>query len=536
MTPVSDLTLSLLLMARRRERSHLRGLLFARDHLLASGLEQVVEAAIGRVAVRSRHEQVTREQRELPASRRTRVRFYDRPETTPPADGDFGSHPTQRFPLAGTVSELTCPGCTSGKIDCGRCRGTGGISRGSSPQTCPRCHGSGKASHRRCAGEGRLARFEVSVHRWPVRTEAAIRHPVDRPQPRVRLAFERLRRRENLRVDDLSLDTVLEHLGLEHLGDVSPAAERVRQGMLADQGGLEAAARGHHDRYLFHRTTLELAPAGYVVRRRRGRPCWYWRIGAGAEALEVGPAQWPCPWRVGGWLATATTLLATAEWAARRTLLPAPAQPWSALAEVSDPALVAGGLCAAAVALALAWAATRPQPSVRTVVLLREGSTPTAYLPCLAATGSFSGALTVADRTYGHLTRTLLGGAPDPRQSASLSLRLTSGETVHILELARPEDLSSDQARHLATAVDGLIFVVQSPRANTQLRNLVEQAMSDRYPVPTTTVLIGRSALHLERLRADYVNSVADPAAAFRALWQPVRTVLDLPAPQRSIS
>lgn len=545
---MSDVLFRYLLMARRRDRSLWRRLLFADEQLLEAGVEQLVETAAARIAVTSQHERVNRHTVTRPASRRHRVTFYDVPRPNRPVPESFERR-SEEFPLGPTLQVYTCPRCRgAGEIRCRRCRGRGAVRcgycggrgrrggrrcvgcSGAGSKTCLRCSGRGRETCYECRGEGELASWEVEVYRWLIETRSGEEYPLQKHPGRLRRAFDRW-----LDVDPDRVASLEPAAAAEHLGYQTPEALEVAARADALRQRLEEEVRGLPDRYLFHRSDRSLAPVGYTIVRLAGHARSYWLVGRGERALEVSP--WPRldgrKWL--GWLGLPFGGTMAYEGVVQTYDLALAGL--QLLSTVSAPWLAGGAGLGWLLLLAGVRRVLYRPPPVLTVGLFPAGG-PTTFLTCLAYLGSYSGRLRVLDRAYDTQLERLLGAPRPDRQSESLTVELRDGRKVRLVEVADPARLPDDQLRLVLEALDGVLVLADTRRPAGELEARI-RALGEIAPALATVVLdpAGElsaeppSALPLEALRRAFV--ARDDAAWddwFDRLWEPIGRLLETAA------
>ena len=550
---MSDVLFRYLLMAQRREGGRLRHLFFARRGLLTAGVEQLVEAAVSRVEVRSQHEVVSHEDKETPASGRHDHTFYSTPQPVRPQPHHFMKG-VQRFPLRSSLQVGSCGTCTgSGKVPCKRCGGVGrtrcgscggegfkgsgskreicGRCDGSGRRSCRRCKGSGKLRCERCDGEGRLANWTVEIYTHSVLQRSQDGYPTDGPSWRLRRACTRLLDRSEA-VESLETPVVEAHLGYS-----TSAARQVAYDARMTVIKLEGEARTARGACLFVQTHCFIEPLGYTVLRLRGRPQWYWLIGRGADATEVAPLQLPSPVRLLVWLLLlaslgSVVLVGQLVVAAGMVSLATGWPLWLSLM----------GCCAGSAGLTAVLGRLSAEPNpVRTLVVVRPGRGPSPLLPVLASMGSHVGALSVTDRNYTVMMDALRGLLRDDRQSLSLSVDSCDGLRVRFVELARPASLTDAQCSALMRAVDGVIFLQDDVVTLPTLRQRLETVDGARAQLIDLPLQYGEhwedGKLPLERMQRAFINTKWDDSRwlfAFRDLWSHFEPALHAPAPDPS--
>jgi len=550
---VADVLLNFLLMARRRDRSALRRLLFRSEQLLEAGVEQLVETACARVEVRTQREEISYPTVEKPASHRMGVRFYPEAEPDRPCFPDFEDR-SQRFPLADTLSVFTCPGCSgtgtirdifcngTGRASCSSCNGDGrhkrsdGSSRtctscrGSGKKDCWRCGGSGRVTHGRCEGEGQLASWTVETYRWRFEDQAEDTWPLPEPPKRLKRAFKRWLTREPDEIERFEPGAADLHLGY-----ITPEVESVVFEARTSREQLERSARGTAG-YLFHRTWRRLSPTAYTVIRLDGLARYYFVVGRGTDPEEARPAGRLDPWKSVSWLAVTGGLVLLGLFIATAVgtqILPLPF-------ELAVLVLAGSGVAAAALALPGLTRMLRPLPPVRTVALLPSLDEPTSFLTCAAAVGSFAGRLRVVDRTYEAHLAELLGEGRSSRQSTNLTLEMEDGTVVRVVEVARPGTLTNPQRELLRCSVDGLVLLESSAAPCDELRSRF--AWED---VPQATVRLDDDScelpsgegcsIPLEVIRQRFIercDQEADWELVARTMWSAFDRVLEVDGPR----
>jgi hypothetical protein len=561
---MSDILFRYLLMARRRDHSRLRRLFVRDEPLLEAGVEQLVESAAARVAVRSQHERVGKRSDEVPASHRLRVHFYEVAQPHRPAPGSFEER-TEEFPLKPTLEVFECPTCSgSGEVRCGRCSGRGnvrcrrcmgsgritdrgktyscGVCNGSGSRTCSSCHGSGWQTCRRCDGEGQLARWEVEVYRWLIENRSAEEYPLD--DRRLKRAFGKWLEIDSDLVADLEPATAAEHLGFE-----TPEATEVVARADDTRRRLEDEARQSSDTYLFHRSQCSLSPVGYTVVRLRGRARTYWLVGRGEKAREVAPVGRLDGRKLVGWLGFGSVVADAWEFVIRGTEIASGQilDSWQILA--ATPELWLAGSAGASVFLVAVGAhrMLRREPPVPAVALLPASGEPTPWLTCLAYLGSYTGRLAVLDRTYDTQLERLLGKMRPKRQSESLVVELADGRRIRLVEVARPARLSDDQLGITLQALDGVMILEDKnatgppasglpateleARLRTIASGLPAATPIDRVAVDRTGTagLDDGAAVPVEAIRRAFVEEVrrgGDWDGPFERLWSPIENLL----------
>ena len=553
---MSDILFRYLLMARRRDHSRLRRL-FARDEpLLEAGVEQLVETAAARVAVRSQHERFSQRSEEVPASHRHRVRFYVVAQPDRPTPGSFEER-VEEFPLQATLKVFTCSNCSgSGEVRCGRCSGRGrtkcwkcggsgkvndgnktyicGTCSGSGTRTCPDCHGSGFQTCGRCEGEGELASWDVEVYRWLIEDRAGDEYP--REDRRLKRAFGKWLEIDADVVGDLEPATVAEHLGFE-----TPEATEVVARAADTLRRLEDEARQSKDAYLFHRSRRSLSPVGYAVVRLRGTARHYWLVGRGEKAREVAPTGRLDGRKLVGWLGFGSVAVDGWEIAVRglEAVSGLVLDPWQILA--GTPAIwLAESTVASLFLVALGvHRMLRREPPVPAVGLLPASGEPTPWLTCLAYLGSYTESLTVLDRAYDTQLERLLGKMRPRRQSESLTVELRSGRRIRLIEVARPARLSEGQLGLILQALDGVMILEEQDRSaadelEARLRTAAAGSDSDATPIHRVTVdrapeAGDGDAVPIEAIRRRFVDGLhgdVDWNVELDRLWKPFDRLL----------
>ena len=480
---MSDVLFRFLLMARRRDRSRLRRFFLRDEQLLAAGVEQLVETAAARIQVYSQHERVSRRTDTVPASHRHRVRFYDEARPNRPAPGSFEKR-SEEFPLEPSLKVFTCPTCRGrGEVRCGRCRGHGllrcfrcrgsgwesSVKRrwrcracgGGGQTTCSRCRGSGEVVCGRCRGEGELASWEVEIYRWLVEERGGEEYPL--PKPSIRATFHRWLKIDRDLAADLQPETAAQHLGYQtpEAMEVAARADALRQ-------RLESEARTSADRYLHHRSDCSLSPVGYTVVRLKTRARYYWLVGRGERALEVGHLGRPDGTKVLGWLGFGSGSTMASE-ALLRAFDLAGSGGADLLAGMGDLWLAGGSTVSGLLLLAGVRRVLYRKPPVLTVALLPVTGEPTPWLTCLAYLGSYTQRLRVLDRAYDTQLERLLGKMRPARQSESLTVELADGRKVRLVEVARPDSLSEVELRRMLEALDGVMIIEEPDRRGDEL-------------------------------------------------------------------
>ncbi|MEE8525772.1 MAG: hypothetical protein V3T72_17680 [Thermoanaerobaculia bacterium] len=563
---MSDILFRYLLMARRRDRSFFRRLLVHDEQLLEAGVEQLVESAAARVAVRSQHERVGNRSVEVPASHQHRVRFYDVAQPNRPTPGKFEKR-REEFPLSATLEILTCTDCSgSGEVRCGRCRGRGkvrcrkcsgsgnvndghksytcGSCNGSGTRTCSRCHGSGWRTCRRCDGEGQLARWDAEVYEWLIENRSGEEYPLE--NRRLRGAFKAWLEIDEDRVENLEPATAAEHLGFD-----TPEAMEVVARADATRQSLEDEARRSSDTYLFHRSDCSLSPAGYTVVRLQGTARFYWLVGRGEKALEVRPKGRLDGVKMLGWLGLGSGGALTWEFGVRamefltlEVLDPLQLFLWAPELGLWGGAAASGFLVASGARRLL-----HHQPPVTTVGLLPATGEPTSWLTCLAYLGSYTERLTVLDRAYDTQLERLLGKMRPKRQSESLTVELLGGRRIRLVEVAQPARLSDGQLRFTLQALDGVMILEEKDQPGSGLpgsglpadeleARLRTIAATTSDTTPIVRVAIDRTAdrvtaeaeaVPLEAIRRAFVEDLRGDAGwdrQFDRLWNPFEHLL----------
>lgn len=548
---MSDVLFRYLLTARQRDESALRRLILADERWLEAGVEQLVESAAVRVAVRSQHERVGRRSETVPVSRHRSVTFYDVAQPNRPQEGRFEQR-AEEFPLRGTLRIFTCTTCHgrgrvrcrvcsgSGRAACSGCGGSGQIQRqgksytcggcgGRGRQRCLNCSGSGQVRCSTCDGERQLASWEVETYRWLVEKRWAEEFPVDTEASRVRRAFRRWLKTLPETLPSLEPETVAEHLGFE-TREAMEVAGRADDARLE----LEKQARASSDRYLFHESVPAVAPVGYTVVRLDGKARYYWLVGRGEKALEVKPSGRPDGWKCAGWMGLGSGGFMTWETFSRAFDLPLSVLEGLQLGETSGGLLVGGSLAGWTLA-AGGWRRYRQRkPPVRTVALITTTGQPTVFLTCLAYLGSYLDRLRVLDRAYDVQSERLLGRMRPNRQSESLSLALSDGRKVRLVEVAKPQKLSQEQLRLMNRALDGVMILEELQGNAAQL--LARLASAGPQP-PSATLAVDSTGgdlaapdrLPLEGLRRAFVENLhgdVDWPALFDRMWSPVEGLL----------
>ncbi len=491
---MSDVLFRFLLMARRRDRSRLRRFFLRDEQLLAAGVEQLVETAAARILVTSQHEQVSRRTETVPASRRHRVQFFDVARPDRPAPGTFENR-SQAFPLAPTLQVFTCRTCSgrgeircrscrgNGRIRCSRCRGSGWDAhnrrlrcprcRGGGETTCPRCGGRGEVTCPPCRGEGELASWEVEVYQWGIEQRSDEEHP--EASSAIRRAFDRWLKIDRDLVADLAPETVAQHLGYRtpEAMEVVARADALRQRLETEARQSQSSAG---QQYLHHRSDCSLTPVAYTVVRLKTRARFYWLVGRGERALEVGPMGNPDGTKLLGWLGLGSGGALSAE-ALLRAFELAGTESLELLAAMPDLALAGGSTVSWLLVLAAIRRLRRRKPPVLTVGLLPATGQPTPWLTCLAYLGSYTQRLRVLDRAYDTQLERLLGTMRPERQSESLTVALADGRKVRLVEVARPDRLTEGELRLMLEALDAVMIIAETDRPAdelmTRLRSLV---------------------------------------------------------------
>ncbi len=558
---MSDILFRYLLTARRRERSVFRRLFLADDPLLEAGVEQLVETAAARIEVKSEHERVSKRDVTVPASRRRTVRFYDVAQPTRPREGHFEQR-SEEFPLRDTLRVYTCASCRGqGQVRCGRCTGRGkvrcfscgGSGRdetagrrrtcsscgGSGQRSCSGCLGTGKVTCGKCRGEGRLASWEVEIYRWLIeeRSEDEL-PPAAAQEPRVRRRFRRWLKANREQVVSFEAAPAADHLGFETreaLEVATRAGECVRR--------LEGEAQKSRDRYLFHRTGRSIAPVGYTVVRssageRTGRPGgrvrFYWLVGRGEQALEVTTRGRPDGVKCLGWLGFGSGGVMAYESVALALDQALPLL--EAMAETHSLWLAEGSVASWLLALIAARRVRRRKPPVPVIGVIVASGQPTAFLTCLAYLGSYLGRLEVLDRAYDIHSRRLLGKIRPNRQSESLGIELADGRRIRLVEVANPQNLSAEQLRMTAQALDAVIILEHPGQTAADLRVRISSAAEQPPTIGTLLIddgmdLLGAgAALPLEAVRQAFVEDFAgdvDWQALFDRMWRPLEGLLE---------
>ncbi len=478
---MSDVLFRFLLMARRRDRSRLRRFFLRDEQLLAAGVEQLVETAAAKVRVTSQHEEKSRRTDTVPASARHRVRFFDVAQPDRPAAGSFENR-SQEFALQPTLQVFTCPTCRGrGEVRCGRCRGRGAVRcdrcrgtgrdaanrrrpcsncGGGGETTCSRCRGSGEVTCGRCRGERELASWEVEVYRWWFKRLSGEEHPVANAS--IRRAFSRWLKIDQDLVADLSSPTVAQHLGYE-----TPEALEVTARADVLRLRLEAQAR-NVQRFLHHRSDCSLAPVAYTVVRLKTQARYYWLVGRGERAVEVGPAGNPDGAKLGGWLGLGSGGALSVE-ALLRAFETAGTESLELFAGMPDVLLAGGSGLSWFLVLAGVRRVLKKRRPVLTVGLLPASGQPTPWLTCLAYLGSYTQRLRVLDRAYDTQMERLAGRMRPERQSESLNVELADGRKIRLVEVARPETLTEGQLRLMLQALDAVMIIAEQDRPADEL-------------------------------------------------------------------
>ena len=532
---MSDVLFRFLLMARRRDRSRLRRFFLRDEQLLAAGVEQLVETAAARIEVHSQHEEVSRETTTVPASVRHRVQFFDVARPDRPAAGSFDNR-SQKFPLEPTLRVFTCPTCRGrgevrcgrcsgrGRARCGRCRGSGwdasnrrlrcATCGGGGETVCSRCRGAGDVTCGRCRGEGELATWEVEIYRWWTKQRSGEEHPDANAS--IRRAFGRWLKIDRDLVADLEPATAARHLGYQspEALEVTARAEELRL-------RLEAQARqdqsGPGQRFLHLRSDCSLAPVAYTVVRLKTRARYYWLVGRGERAVEVGPMGNPDGGKLLGWLGLGSGGALSAE-ALLRAFESAGTQSLELLAGMPDLGLAGGTAASGILVLSGIRRLLRRRPPVLTVGLLPVTGQPTAWLTCLAYLGSYTQRLWVLDRAYDTQMERLAGKMRPERQSESLTVELADGRKVRLVEVARPDSLTAGQLRLMLQALDAVMIIEEQDRPADELASRLR---SLALPATIGTVAVDRSpSVELER---DPGGPPPPPGGTFSARSDPPR-------------
>ncbi len=546
---MSDVLFRYLLTARARDESLPRRLFLADESLLAAGVEQLVESAAARVEVTSQHERISRRKDTVPESKHRSVRFYTVAQPNRPKEGHFERR-KEEFPLRETLSLFTCPTCRGrGEVSCGRCSGRGSLScsscrgsgrdakrgrgrcrrcSGSGRRACDRCSGRGKVRCGKCRGEGRLASWDVEVYTWLVEERSGDEVPLETEKTRVLGAFKRWLKVEADRVANLESETAIRHLGFattEALGVVSRAdARRIT---------LEKEARSTEDRYLFHRTLCSLAPVGYTVVRLQGRASTYWLVGRGEKAVEVIPRGRPDRLKCVGWLGLGSgSFMGYESLAQAADLVPL-------FAAGIEPVWLAGGTAASWLATGFGIRRIRQRkPPVATLGLLTASGRPTAFLTCLAYLGSYLQHLRVLDSAYDVQSERLLGRMRPDRQSESLTLELSDGRKIRVVEVANPRQLSESQIKLMVKALDGVMILDDKEQPADDLKRRLAAVATPSLNVASlvvdnatvTSLDPAASSLSLEAVRQAFVENVTvdvDWSAIYQTMWRPLGDLLE---------
>lgn len=300
-----------------------------------------------------------------------------------------------------------------------------------------------------------------------------------------------------------------------HLGYRTDAVDAVCERGERSCEVLEAEAQaGTRNRCLFLQTSRYLVPVGYSVLRQDERASWYWLLGRGAEAIEVLPWRRPDPVKVLGWVGAAAFVVVAALVA--EALLSGATIPSDAWLSYG----VSGVTGAVAAAVGLPRAFARPQ-LVRTVVVLSDSQITAAFLPCVAALGSYLGAFHVRDSAWVAHLDALQGGARSARQSDSVTLQLPDGRRVRIVHLAR--EGGGGAASAAVAGVDGVVLL--GPASSGEAGALMTPSAPGT-PASARLVLTDDELAGLQREWVAGMQDDTEIRARFRRLWKPVADVL----------
>ena len=509
---MSDLLLQYLLLVRGRERSLKQRLFFTDEELLAGGVEQIRETVAIRLRVTSQHARIRHETRTRAPSRGPSQKYFEASTFDPPAPGQFEERQGWR-PLPETLETLECERCAGhGELPCSRCRGRG-------RRFCKQCRGRGATDCKACRGEKNMVRWELEIHEWFFDHHQEDLLP-SQGIPELDEAAERCFEKDINIVPDLEPETVRERLGF-----LPSEAEEMLKAARSRCAQLVATALDSESSYLFHETEIRLVPVTHAVQRwgTEARPCWL--IGRGQETRLILPEAQPDTVKGLGWAGLAGSGVLAPE--ILSTLANAAVPEWWLLLGLAGTGLLAG--------LGSHRVARMAHP-VKTVALIPAFGRATSWLTLVAHLGSYSERLMVLDRDYAERLKRLRGKASDRRSSRSLSLQLTDGRRLRLLEIPRLAHQDAASVDRLLERVDGLVFLEEfEGQAATQRQELATRIQN---PPPTTSFCIdlsGRSPLEgldtpfpLEALRQAFVtdfHSELDWPSLFDRLFAPVESL-----------
>ncbi len=478
-----------LLKAREHDGSWLQRAFLSDERRLAAGLEKLVETGAIQLEVISQHERISVESTSAPASHQHRIAFVDDPQerlATPTSPVTR----TDRFPLRATVKVRTCVGCRgTGRASCDECHGAGTarcrscssspladhicrVCHGTRLAPCSNCRSTGTVQHDHCRGEGEIVMWDEEVHSYSVLVQADVFLPDGAPAGAGKAV-------ENwLKAHPESASGALAQCVEAALGYDTPELQSVVRRAEMRQASYEHAVRTQPGHCLFTRIAYRIVPISACFARTEvlSRQMRSWLIGRGAGAIEISPAKLMDPWKL-----TALPGLAVGTATGSEAWMLLHGSSWwlsEATVSVAVPALLSGvamaGLASAGVGLRRVFAGRRR--AVRTISVIACDGQPTLYLPCVAALGSYVGALEVLDRIWRCNLESLLGDAQSSRFSRTLGLRTSEGEIVRLVEVADPARLTADEVRRMTEATQGILFLETPEASQESLRSRIHAA------------------------------------------------------------
>jgi hypothetical protein len=542
---MSDALFRYLLMARERDQSWRRRLLLSDDErLLAAGFVRLTETVALRVeyAVQSMREK-TQPSNTIPASAVDKVIFYEQPVRDPPPKGVLRSS-IDIYPIRSTLKIEPCPWCMArGWVHCNTCLGTRRV-------ICPRCQG--KSSWHRCErcgnsrvvecsdcdqdghvvdglcfGEGRVASWRESIIHYTIEriTESFV--PPGIPANVVRAADEALK------TPGITVAPFTEAGTVAALGYSTPETAVVLVPALHRPAAIKLARDAAPADCLHIVSTASVIPLSScrVLSESRRTDAEYWLVGRGDAAVEIPPRTASDRWKLGTLPGFVLSIGSLSEAAALH------GAPGHIIALLGFAGLGAIGLATSAIGLRRILFGGRRR--VRTIAVLPCSGVGTPYLTCLGAVGSFTGALTVLDHTYGGDLRTLMEDGQEISHSQTVAVRSKSGDYVRLIELARFDTLTGSERARMAAAVDGIIYLARPDETADRLRELLRSASA--HPPDTLLRLdlvadqcdrsgqTPQGGLALSVVRRAFTrrsDGDLDWSSVFTSLWQPVAELL----------